>query len=147
VAHRLFLRLAVPVLGLSSAAFAALAAVSCQDRPVHLFGGYPYDPVGNCLDPAEVIDVVAGADGGTCPVVRCWEDSCGGIFVTDTSCDDPPGYTDLTDAASGPCVKALAAYAEAGHDFCQVITDGGDVDGGLGCGLGADPGAGVEGVP
>ena len=128
------------MLGFLLAVPAALTAPSCGGGQNHTFGGYPYDPVGDCLDPPVIIDVVAGPDPGMCSVVRCWQDSCGGIFVTDASCDMPPGYQDLTHTTSGPCVKALAAYARPGHDFCKVITDGGDVDGGLGCGLGADPG-------
>jgi hypothetical protein len=108
-----------------AAALAALvAAAGCQGRLAHPFGGYAYDPVQDCLYASGVIDVVAGADPGMCPMLRCWQAPDGSIYVTDEACDAPPDYQDLTHATSGPCVKALAAYASPGHGLCPM-PDGG----------------------
>ncbi len=126
------LRACVVVAG---AALAAGIAISCQGYLAHPFGGYAYDSVDDCLLASGVVDVISGADPGQCPMLRCWLAPCGAVYVTDEACDAPPDYQDLTHAASGPCVKALAAYGRAGHDMCAPLPDGGTYDGGLGCGL------------
>ena len=119
------------LLALGAAATAALAvAAACSDRIDHVFGGYAYDSAGNCLYASGAVDVVAGADPGNCPMLKCWEAPCGTVYVTDQQCDAPPSYQDLTHSTSGPCVKALAAYARTGHGMCAALPDGG-----LGCGL------------
>jgi hypothetical protein len=112
-------------------ALAALAHASCQGYLTHPFGGYAFDSIDDCLATSGVIDVVAGADPGQCAMLRCWVAPCGGAYVTDEACDAPPDYQDETHATSGPCVKALAAYARANHGQCTVTP----ADGGLGCGL------------
>jgi len=102
-----------------------LAAVGCHDRLAHFFGGYAYDATQDCLDPPGVVDVVAGPDPGQCPAVRCWQGPDGSIYVTSEACDAPPDYEEHTGDMSGPCVKALAAYADAGHDICPTPADAG----------------------
>src|SRR6185437_4126377 len=77
------------------AAAAALAG-ACVGEVSHVFGGYAYDSQQNCLQPSGGIDVVAGADPGQCPMLRCWEAPDGSIYVTDEACDAPPDYIDHT---------------------------------------------------
>ena len=113
-------------------AFAWLAASSCQARLAHIFGGYAYDEAANCLEAPGAVDVVAGADPGPCPMLRCWLAPNGSIIVTSTACDAPPDYVDETQNTSSPCVKALAAYAGPNHTPCPAQLDGG---GGAGGGL------------
>jgi hypothetical protein len=119
---------------LATAALAVVGVVahaSCQGYLAHTFGGYAYDSIDDCLTASGVIDVIAGADPGECPMLRCWVAPCGGVYVTDEQCDAPPDYQDETNATSGPCVKALALYAQPAHGQCEVVP----TDGGLGCGL------------
>jgi hypothetical protein len=118
---------------LALAAVALVSAASCKSALEHAFGGYAYDSANDCLETAGVLDVVAGSDPGPCPKVRCWQAPCGTIVVTSTACDAPPDYQDLTDASTGPCVKALAAYAayaDAGTGMCPA-----SLDASAGCGL------------
>ena len=89
-----------------------LALAACEDRPVHAFIAARYDPDGACLEPPAAVDVVAGADPGSCPVTRCWETPSGEVFVSTTACDAPPDFVDKTDDVAGsPCGKALDALA------------------------------------
>ena len=101
------------------AAAAALAG-ACVGEVSHVFGGYAYDSQQNCLQPSGGIDVVAGADPGQCPMLRCWEAPDGSIYVTDEACDAPPDYIDHTNDNFPACVKALALYAEPEHNECVV---------------------------
>jgi hypothetical protein len=117
------------------AACVVRAAMGCQGYLAHAFGGYAYDAVNDCLESSAVVDVISGADPGQCPMLRCWLAPCGAVYVTDEACDAPPDYQDQTHAASGQCVKALAAYGRAGHAMCAPPPDGGADAGGLGCGL------------
>jgi hypothetical protein len=104
----------------------ALSAVGCQDRLVHVFGGYAYDPAQDCLVLTDAVDVVAGpAPAAPCPVVRCWLGPDGVAYVTDTACDAPPDYQDETKISTGACVKALAAYQKKGHQLCPAAVDAG----------------------
>jgi hypothetical protein len=98
---------------------AALAA-ACVGELSHAFGGYAYDSQQMCLEASGAIDVVAGADPGQCPMLRCWEAPDGTIYVTDEACDAPPDYVDHTHDGFPACVKALALYAEPEHDQCVV---------------------------
>jgi hypothetical protein len=95
-----------------------------------VFGGYAYDPTRDCFDPPGAIDVVAGADPGLCPMLRCWKAPDGSIYVTSEACDAPSDYLDETENTSSPCVKALAAYGRAGHSLCSTPVDGGGGEGG-----------------
>ncbi len=104
---------------------AALSAVRCQGRLDHVFGGYEYYAAQDCLYASGAIDVIAGADPGLCPMLRCWVAPDGEVYVTDEACDAPSDYLDETQATSGPCVKALAAYARPAHDLCPTPPDGG----------------------
>jgi hypothetical protein len=104
---------------------AALASAHCEGRLAHVFGGYSYDPVQDCLYTSGAIDVIAGADPGQCPMLHCWMAPSGDVYVTDEACDAPPDYVDETQATSGLCVKALAAYARPMHDLCANPPDGG----------------------
>lgn len=106
-----------------------LAWAGCEGRLDHVFGGYPYDATQDCLDAPAAIDVVAGADPGMCPRLRCWLAPDGSYYVTDQACDAPPDYQDQTDDASSPCVKALAAYHRTGMGLCPGQADGGVNDG------------------
>jgi hypothetical protein len=118
-------------------AVALLSAAACKSSLEHAFGGYAYDSTNDCLQTSGVLDVVAGSDPGPCPMVRCWQAPCGTVVVTSTACDAPPDYQDLTDASTGPCVKALAAYAafaDAGTGMCPASLDASS-DASLGCGL------------
>jgi hypothetical protein len=101
-----------------------VAAAACSARLDHVFGAYAYDPVQDCLQGAAVVDVIAGPDPGMCPQVRCWQAPDGSIYVTSEACDAPLDYQDHTEDTSGPCVKALAAYAGSGNGLCAV-PDGG----------------------
>ena len=113
-------------LALPAAALAALlVTAACSGRVDHLFGGYGYDPANDCLYTSGAIDVIAGADPGLCPMLRCWVAPDGSTYVTDEACDAPIDYQDQTKSGSGPCVKALAAYARTGHALCAVPPDGG----------------------
>ena len=113
-------------LALPAAALAlVLAAAACSGRVDHLFGGYAYDATNDCLYTSGAIDVIAGADPGTCAMLRCWVAPDGSTYVTDAACDAPLDYQDQTKSGSGPCVKALAAYARTGHDLCAAPPDGG----------------------
>jgi hypothetical protein len=121
---------------LLAALAAALVAVpgetACVARPIHVFGGYAYDPTMDCLDPACTIDVIAGVDPGPCAAVRCWQSPGGSLYVTSTACDAPPDYLDQTNNGSSLCVKALAAYGRVGHDMCTAPPAGTGGSGG-GC--------------
>jgi hypothetical protein len=121
------------LLALGAAATAALAvAAACSDRIDHVFGGYAYNSAGNCLYTSGAVDVIAGPDPGTCPMVRCWVSPSGLVYVTDQACDAPPDYQDDTSADAGPCVNALADYygdagdaGDAGPGLCPAPPDGG----------------------
>ena len=91
---------------------ALLALAACEDRLVHAFIASRYDPDADCLEPPAAVDVVAGADPGSCPVTRCWETPSGEVFVSTTACDAPPDFVDKTaDPAGSPCGDALNARA------------------------------------
>jgi hypothetical protein len=109
---------------LAAACGLALACTGCQARVDHVFGGYAYDQGQECLYASGAIDVIAGADPGMCPLLRCWQASDGSIYVTDQACDAPPDYQDHTHDTSGLCVKALAIYMSPGHGLCPM-PDGG----------------------
>jgi hypothetical protein len=117
----------------SLVALAALAATThCQGRLAHLFGGYAYNATLDCLEASGAVDVIAGADPGLCPMLRCWAAPDGTIYVTDEACDAPPDYVDHTQDGFPPCVKALALYDKLGHELCPMPdagTGGFDVGG------------------
>lgn len=105
----------------------ALALTGCERRVAHVFGGYAYEPDGgldggDCLASSGAIDVIDGpAPAEPCKNVRCWLAPNGTAYVTDMACDAPPDYQDETQATSGPCVKALAAYgADGGPVHCPA---------------------------
>jgi hypothetical protein len=99
--------------------------VGCDQRVVHVFGGYAYDPTQDCLYPPGVVDVIDGPEAGSCPGARCWVAPDGEVYVTDRACDAPPDYQDHTADTSGICVQALAAYGRKGHSRCPAPPDGG----------------------
>jgi hypothetical protein len=101
-----------------------LAHAGCQARVAHVFGGYAYNEGQTCLYASGAIDVIAGADPGTCAMVLCWHAPDGSIYVTDQACDAPPDYQDQTNDTSSLCVKALAIYNSPGHGVCPT-PDGG----------------------
>jgi hypothetical protein len=121
------------LLAMAGGVLALLAESACESRPIHVFGGYAFDPTHDCLDPACAVDVVAGADPGPCPTIRCWLSSGGIAYVTTTACDAPPDYVDEThNPSSTLCVKALAEYTDAGPTICPASDIGGGGAGG-GC--------------
>ncbi len=102
---------ALAAAGVAALLVALVAAHACSNNVDHVFGGYAYDPVNDCLYTSGAVDVVAGPDPGPCSMLRCWMSPGGLVYVTDEACDAPPDYQDETKDGSGPCVKALAAYA------------------------------------
>src|SRR5262249_21108388 len=102
--RRTWARLARTDLQALRLALAALALTACSARLDHVFGAYVYDPVQDCLQAPATVDVIAGADPGMCPQLRCWQGPDGSIYVTSTACDAPPDYQDHTNDSSGPCV-------------------------------------------
>jgi hypothetical protein len=103
----------------------AAAGARCTNLAAYPFGGYAYDPTGDCLEAPGALDVIQGTMPAPCPILRCWVDPDGTAIVTDEACAAPPDYKDETNAASGPCPKALAAYARPGHGQCPPSLDGG----------------------
>jgi hypothetical protein len=96
-----------------AALFSLLSLAACGDRTVHAFIASRYDPDRACLEAPAAVDVVAGADPGSCPVTRCWETPSGEVFVSTTACDAPPDFIDKTAGPAGsPCEKALDALAQ-----------------------------------
>jgi hypothetical protein len=96
-----------------------LALAGCQGRVAHVFGGYAWEADGGvdggCFEASGAIDVIDGPpETDLCKKVRCWIAPNGAVYVTDTACDAPADYHEGTDDPSGPCVKALAAYAPDG---------------------------------
>jgi hypothetical protein len=102
-----------------------VTAAACSARVDHVFGAYAYDPAQDCLQAPAAVDVIAGADPGMCPQVRCWQAPDGTVYVTSEACDAPLDYQDHTKDTSGPCVKALAAYASSGNGLCPGAADAG----------------------
>ena len=98
---------------------------ACHSELVHVFGAFPYHVTGDCFDGAQQLDVIDGADPGSCPTVRCWVNHAGDAFVTDRACDAP---IDLTESDSGACKLALEAFKT--RVTCPVPADGGDADAG-----------------
>ena len=89
----------------------ALLVGACSPQRSHLFGAQRYDAEHDCLEKGAAVDVIEGADPGTCDALRCWVSPSDEVYVTTTACDAPPGYADHTgDAADSPCAKALAAH-------------------------------------
>ncbi len=125
------MRRAIVVYGVVAGAAIAAAAVDCVGRLDHVFGGYTYEASLDCLEASGAIDVVAGADPGTCPMLHCWAAPGGTIYVTDEACDAPPDYVDHTHDGFPACVKALALYAMPQHKLCPM-PDGGGGAGGAG---------------
>jgi hypothetical protein len=113
------LAVAVPFVG------AAIAGSGCDGGLVHAFGGYAYDATNDCLETSGVVDVISGPDPGMCKQVRCWVSPDGFAYVTNTACDAPIGFVDQTEATTGVCVKALAAYMSEDHGLCPAPPDGG----------------------
>jgi hypothetical protein len=105
--------------------FLALSLPACERTVVHIFGGYGYDDVNDCLDAAGAVDVIDGPDPGMCATLRCWIRPDGVAVVTDRACDAPSDYVDHTKDTSGVCVKALAAYGRPGHGMCPIPADAG----------------------
>ena len=104
----------------AAVATAGVLAAACVGKLSHVFGGYAYDTQEGCLEPSGGVDVVAGADPGQCPMLKCWGAPDGSIYVTDEACDAPPDYIDHTKDGFPACVKALALYAEPEHHECVV---------------------------
>jgi hypothetical protein len=96
-----------------------VAAASCSDDSVHVFGANRYDPTRDCLEPGAAIDVIDGPDPGACDALRCWISPADEVYVTTTACDAPPGYVEhSTDRAKTLCGKAILAYLRDDHGAC-----------------------------
>ena len=114
------LRVAAALLALPVAsAVVILVGGACNATVVHTWGAYPYDADTGCFGEAEIVDVVDGPDPGSCPVVHCWVNPAGDIFVTDKACDSP---LDLTESTSGVCAVALKTFRNPG--MCAVLDAG-----------------------
>jgi hypothetical protein len=109
------------------AAFAVLAAAlaaGCDDVQQHVYSGFLFDPVNDCVSgTSNTIDVVPGpSTGNTCKPV-CLTTSSGAVYVSPVCAPYPSGTTaEAADAATGagdPCKAALAAYdAPDGGGIC-----------------------------
>ena len=101
------------LLGSSAAIVAA-----CSGINNHLLEGQQFVPGSGCIDPAVVIDDVAGGDPGTCAPECIVASAEGGplVFVTTTCPPYPPYFTSEKQGgshpASDPCPAAFAAYAD-----------------------------------
>ena len=115
------LRVAAALLALPLAS-AVLVGGACSASLVHTWGAFPYDAEHDCFGDALILDVLDGPDPGSCPVVHCWVNPTGEIFVTDKACDAP---IDLTESTSGTCSAALKTFKLPGK--CAVL-DGGAGD-------------------
>ncbi|MCC6555298.1 MAG: hypothetical protein IT372_20245 [Polyangiaceae bacterium] len=92
---------------------AALALAACEDTQVHAFGAQRYNADQDCLEEAEIIDVLDGPNPGLCDTPRCWKAPSGEVYVTTTACDAPPDFVEGTaEPAPSPCAAALAALAD-----------------------------------
>lgn len=111
----------------------AAAVAACDDVQQHVYSGYPFDPVNDCVSgTSTAIDVVPGAStGNTCNPV-CLTSSSGAVYVSPVCGPYPSGTTvEALDAATGagdPCTAALAAYDEA--DGGGICGNGGGADAG-----------------
>jgi hypothetical protein len=119
--------------------FAALAvagavAAGCDDVQQHVYSGFLFDPVNDCVSGTSTpIDVVPGPSTGNDCAPVCLTASSGAVYVSPVCSPYPSGTTvEATDAATGagdPCTAALAAYDEAdGGGICGNVgpVDGGD---------------------
>jgi hypothetical protein len=135
------------------AAVAAVAEAGCDDVQQHVYSGFLFDPVNDCVSGTSTpIDVVPGAStGNTCAPV-CLTASSGAVYVSPVCGPYPSGMTveaaDAATSASDPCRAALAAYDEAdGGGVCGngPAVDGGDAGGDAGdATIAADAGDGGE---
>lgn len=114
--------------------------LGCEQRLVHAFSAYAYDADAGCLLASGVVDVVAG-QAEACSTVRCWIDPSGAAYVTDTTCEGPPGYRDGTQDTSGPCAEALAVFPTFKATGACAEPDAGNPGGGAG---GAPPDGGTD---
>jgi hypothetical protein len=112
----------------------AVAVAACDDVQQHVYSGFLFDPVNDCVSATSTaIDVVPGAStGNTCAPV-CLTTSSGAVYVSPVCGPYPSGTTvEAADAATGagdPCTAALVAYDEAdGGGICGngVAVDAGD---------------------
>jgi hypothetical protein len=98
------------VRGPALAALAVLGLAACEDREVHVFFAQRYDPVRDCLENEQAMDVIDGPDPGRCDQLRCWRSPGGGAVISTTACDAPPDYEDGTaDGEGSLCAAALDA--------------------------------------
>jgi hypothetical protein len=116
---------------------AAAAVAGCDDVQQHVYSGFLFDPVNDCVSgTSTAIDVVPGAaTGNTCAPV-CLTASSGALYVSPVCGPYPSGTTvEAADAAvdaGDPCKAALAAYDAAdGGGVCGNVSpvDGGDAGG------------------
>lgn len=118
----------------------AAALGGCDDVSQHVYSGFLFDPVNDCVSgSSNTIDVVPGAStGNTCDPV-CLTTGSGAVYVSPVCGPYPSGTTvEAADAATGasdPCTAALAAYDEDGGGICgngggEDAGDGGRSDAG-----------------
>jgi len=126
---------------------AAMAAAGCDDVQQHVYSGFAFDPVNDCVSGSSTaIDVVPGAStGNTCAPV-CLTASSGVVYVSPVCGPYPSGTTveaaDAATATGDPCKAALAAYEEA--DGGGICGNGGAVDAGDAGGDAGDAGIAGE---
>jgi hypothetical protein len=98
---------------------------ACRDNTSHILQGRLYIDARDCLGTPSSVDVVSGADPGTCPAACLVQNTGEGgraVYVV-TTC--PPYSPDYDTAGRDPaCPKALAAFSR--DDTC--IADGGSTN-------------------
>ena len=132
------------------AAFALLAAAlggGCDDVQQHVYSGFLFDPVNDCVSgTSNTIDVVPGpSTGNTCKPV-CLIASSGAVYVSPVCGPYPSGATAEAADAGDPCTAALAAYDQAdGGGICgNGGADGGDAGGDSGSADAAEGGGAAD---
>ena len=111
----------------------AVAIAGCDDVQQHVYSGFLFDPVNDCVSgTSTAIDVVPGASTGNNCAPVCLTASSGAVYVSPVCGPYPSGDTvEPADAATGagdPCKAALAAYDAA--DGGGVCGNGGALDAG-----------------
>ncbi len=108
----------------------AVAIGGCDDVQQHVYSGYLFDPVNDCVSgTSTAIDVVPGAaTGNTCAPV-CLVDGAGNVYVSPVCGPYPSGTTAEGADAGDPCTAALAAYDQA--DGGGICGNGGAADAGV----------------
>lgn len=97
------------------------AMIACDDVASHIYQGRVYLEDRDCLGTTSVVDVVEGADPGTCaPVCLVGKQDGARAVYASTMCPPYPKFFD-TSGSDVACPRALSALSRA--DTC--FADGG----------------------